>query len=178
MPETSVVKSIYGDNIFREIACYPQPYSIECAERLRDLRELGITEFYYYGETLIGRFRVLGKGHAGIWVKAMNNGKYVLVIPANFRKAYPILKSIYKIGFKNIEEFTYLKKPEIKNPIYDFSDSRVKIAMFPGGGENPGTYMPTKRWPIEKFIKLIKILNKTNRICLFILLYLVDNNAR
>ena len=75
MPETSMVKSIYGDNIFREIACYPQPYSIECTERLRDLRELGITEFYYYGETLIGRFRVLGKGHAGIVVLCSNDNR-------------------------------------------------------------------------------------------------------
>jgi len=41
----------------------------------------------------------------------MNNGKYVLVIPANFRKAYPILKSIYKIGFKNIAAFYKWRSP-------------------------------------------------------------------
>ena len=63
-----MVKSVYGDNIFREIACYPDSHSPACLERLEDLRELGIREFYYWGSTLIGKFKIIGKGHAGVVV--------------------------------------------------------------------------------------------------------------
>jgi ADP-heptose:LPS heptosyltransferase len=31
------------------------------------------------------------------------------------------------------------------------SSSRVRIVLHPGGGENPGTHMPSKRWPAERF---------------------------
>jgi ADP-heptose:LPS heptosyltransferase len=37
---------------------------------------------------------------------------------------------------------------------------RVKIGFFPGGGKNPGTVMTTKRWPVEKFVKLAAGLKK------------------
>lgn len=41
----------------------------------------------------------------------MNNSKYILVVSANFRKAYPILKSISKMGFKNIAAFYKWRSP-------------------------------------------------------------------
>ena len=28
---------------------------------------------------------------------------------------------------------------------------KIRIGIFPGGGKNPGTVMPTKRWPAENF---------------------------
>jgi ADP-heptose:LPS heptosyltransferase len=30
-------------------------------------------------------------------------------------------------------------------------DARPRIVLHPGGGENPGTHMPSKRWPAERF---------------------------
>ncbi len=29
------------------------------------------------------------------------------------------------------------------------------VAVLPGGGKNPGTFMPTKRWPADRFARLI-----------------------
>jgi lipopolysaccharide heptosyltransferase II len=34
------------------------------------------------------------------------------------------------------------------------TDERM-VAVLPGGGKNPGTFMPTKRWPADRFARLI-----------------------
>jgi len=68
-----------------------------------------------------------------------------------------------KLGFKTSDNFTYIDKQDIiTDKKYEISGKGIKVGIFPGGGKNPGTVMPTKRWPVEDFLKLMDILEKKN----------------
>ncbi|MFW6210975.1 MAG: glycosyltransferase family 9 protein [bacterium] len=54
---------------------------------------------------------------------------------------------------------TRIKIPEAPEVKIDIPDTAVNIGLFPGGGVNPGTVMFTKRWPVENFIELGKIIS-------------------
>lgn len=41
----------------------------------------------------------------------------------------------------------------------DMADRKI-VGLFPGGGHNPGTKMPSKRWEAEKYGKLARIINE------------------
>ena len=50
----------------------------------------------------------------------------------------------------------------------EINKDKVKIGIFPGGGKNPGTIMPTKRWPVEFFAELAGLLIKEGKeVCVF-----------
>jgi len=70
------------------------------------------------------------------------------------------LSIIDKLGFKIADDYTYIERPDIADKKYKGESKRIKIGLFPGGGKNPGTVMPTKRWPVENFIKLADMLKK------------------
>ncbi len=55
-----------------EIICYPRysEHRTECLERINILMNLGVVKIYSFGDSLLGRFRVVGKGHASIVVLA------------------------------------------------------------------------------------------------------------
>jgi lipopolysaccharide heptosyltransferase II len=38
------------------------------------------------------------------------------------------------------------------------SDSRLRIAVFPGGGSNPGMQLTSKRWPLERYREIVRRL--------------------
>ncbi len=56
--------------------------------------------------------------------------------------------------------YTELKAPASANLKFDLAQDRPKIGIFPAGGNNPGTVMASKRWPIGNFNGLIKMLEK------------------
>lgn len=70
------------------------------------------------------------------------------------------LSIIDKLGFKIADDYTYIERPDAGDEKYTIEGKRIKIGVFPGGGKNPGTVMPTKRWPVENFIRLADILEK------------------
>lgn len=47
-----------------------------------------------------------------------------------------------------------------------FTDDKKIIAISPGGGDNPGLSMHTKRWDRDKFVELIKRLNNRANVLL------------
>lgn len=63
------------------------------------------------------------------------------------------------LGFKRNDVFTELKIPEIKIKEYEITGEK-KVGLFPGGGKNPGTFMWTKRWSVERYIELARLLDK------------------
>jgi ADP-heptose:LPS heptosyltransferase len=63
------------------------------------------------------------------------------------------------LGFKTDNEYTQLSAVPSE---LDGASGRLKIGIFPAGGSNPGTVMPTKIWPAEKFNALIRMLEENN----------------
>jgi ADP-heptose:LPS heptosyltransferase len=61
------------------------------------------------------------------------------------------------LGFKRDGNYTLIKRPYAGNVKIDFPAGRIKIGIFPAGGNNPGTIMPLKRWPAGNFNALIKM---------------------
>lgn len=68
------------------------------------------------------------------------------------------LSIVKGLGFAAGTGFTQIQRPALDKPAFDMPSDRVKAGVFPGGGNNPGTVMPAKRWPLENFNKLVKLL--------------------
>lgn len=73
------------------------------------------------------------------------------------------LSVVNGLGFEAKGGYTQIDRPVINNPVFKIPPGRVKVGVFPAGGNNPGTVMPTKRWPVENFNELIKQLEKSGR---------------
>ncbi len=58
-----------------EILCYPAHEILRerCQERIRLLEAIGVEKIYYYGDSLVKNFRVIGKGYAAIVVLARHS---------------------------------------------------------------------------------------------------------
>jgi lipopolysaccharide heptosyltransferase II len=54
-----------------------------------------------------------------------------------------------RVGSREQDYASELLRAKGLNP-----DERM-VAVLPGGGKNPGTFMPTKRWPADRFASLI-----------------------
>jgi ADP-heptose:LPS heptosyltransferase len=61
------------------------------------------------------------------------------------------------LGYTTGNEYTEISAVATKLP---GAEGRPKIGIFPGGGSTPGTKMPTKIWPAEKFNALIRLLER------------------
>jgi putative serine/threonine protein kinase len=61
----------------KAVLCYPAYDKNVFAERLRNLRDLGVSEVLSKGPSSISRWRILGKGHVGIVVAAKHDGAEV-----------------------------------------------------------------------------------------------------
>jgi heptosyltransferase-2 len=54
-----------------------------------------------------------------------------------------------QVGKKEQDEASQLLRANGLKP------DEIIFAVLPGGGKNPGTFMPTKRWPADRFARLI-----------------------
>ncbi|RLF22004.1 MAG: serine/threonine protein kinase [Thermoprotei archaeon] len=63
------------DEVLADILCYPYPSHVEYKRRVEELMKLGIEELELVGSAHIGEVDVLGKGWAGIVVKALWRGR-------------------------------------------------------------------------------------------------------
>jgi ADP-heptose:LPS heptosyltransferase len=66
------------------------------------------------------------------------------------------LSAAAALGFPSAGEYTQIEAPLLALP--GETAGKLKVGIFAAGGNNPGTTMPTKRWPAEKFNELIRIL--------------------
>ncbi len=80
-------------------------------------------------------------------------------VKADIHESERYLSIIEGLGFKITDKTTEIKIPQYAVEKIEISGTK-KIGIFPGGGVNPGTTMYTKRWQIENFIELSKILIK------------------
>ncbi|MBP7792326.1 MAG: glycosyltransferase family 9 protein [Candidatus Goldbacteria bacterium] len=69
------------------------------------------------------------------------------------------LSVIRGLGFDVTDKFTHINVPDKPKERIEITGEK-KAGIFPGGGENPGTVMYTKRWPIENFVELSVMLIK------------------
>jgi heptosyltransferase-2/heptosyltransferase-3 len=60
------------------------------------------------------------------------------------------------LGFNSKDKYTSLKPPAAAAMQFSIKENVLKVGIFPAGGNNPGTVMPTKRWPVYRFNELIK----------------------
>ncbi len=56
-----------------KILCYPNTSPQKCSGRLEEVKNLGIKTIFSYGSIKIGRYNIVGKGHAGIVVLAYHD---------------------------------------------------------------------------------------------------------
>jgi len=66
------------------------------------------------------------------------------------------LSVVKGLGFPDAGIHTEIKAPEMNLNLN--LNSGIKAGLFPGGGKNPGTVMITKRWPVERFLELIDLM--------------------
>jgi len=59
-----------SQEFLKTVLCYPAFNADVFAERLRNLRDMGVSELLSKGPSSISRWRILGKGHVGIVVAA------------------------------------------------------------------------------------------------------------
>jgi ADP-heptose:LPS heptosyltransferase len=63
------------------------------------------------------------------------------------------------LGYASEKEYTRLSATRAPLP---GGEGKLRIGIFPAGGSNPGTVMPTKIWPAEKFNALIRMFEEKN----------------
>ncbi len=110
---------------FKEILCYPKFTDLEFEKRLKELKNLDIVSFEVGGEKKVGKFSVLGKGHASIVVKVTGtNGKHYALKIRRVDATKPdltheseILKKVNRVGvgakiFKATKNFILLELVE------------------------------------------------------------------
>jgi heptosyltransferase-2/heptosyltransferase-3 len=56
--------------------------------------------------------------------------------------------------------YTELKAPDKTGLSHKLVEDKIKVGIFPAGGNNPGTVMASKRWPAANFNELIKRFEK------------------
>jgi putative serine/threonine protein kinase len=58
-----------------KVLCYPSGSLSEAMKRIESLKELGVEALIFSGKVEVAGLKVLGKGHAGVVVKSLWNGK-------------------------------------------------------------------------------------------------------
>ena len=89
---------------------------------------------------------------------------WFLTHPVNFDKHIPEYKRYLNIltefGVKTEGFYPELKRPDNSNIFnrINIKPGNIIIGIFPMGGLNPGTNMSIKRWELENFFKLIRLI--------------------
>ncbi len=98
-----------------------------------------------------------------VWKGSEKSLTHAFNYDASLHETERYLSVVKGLGFELKGGHTQINRPVIDNPVFKLQPGKVKVGVFPAGGNNPGTVMPTKRWPLENFNELIKQLEKKGR---------------
>ena len=105
---------------------YPRVDHVESNDRLKEIKSIGITKILFFGITQINNFHILGKGHNGIVVGAMDKNKRVYALK---------IRRIDSSRQDSLHEVNLQKKANsigIGPKIFNYSKNFILMELIPG----------------------------------------------